>query len=466
MKISASILLTIPIRHGYSGIVLDLGLLYLYSALKDHGIDSVILHCPKDGILEDQWEQILAANSHLKIIGLKAYSPDHNAVRKMAAACKRILPECVVIVGGPHASSLPEYILQKMPEVDYVFKGEGEIGFPMFCKRVLNGHSPHDVPSLSYRIDDQVRSNPTRIVEELDQLPRIRWEDVDLDEYPDFMTSLPFIPVMATRGCPFSCTYCATPNIVGRKMRYRSVDNVIAELRFLKETKGVTGINFSDDELTLNPRYFKELCEKLIASDLGIQWECSNGVRLDTMNEVILDLMYRAGCRYIAVGIESANDEVLERVKKKITTQTIRERVALVHQSKVIPQGLFMIGFPGETEEQILKTIQFAIDLDIDKTNFSIFMPLPGTESFNDLVAGGYLSLEEINWDEMKPDRAVFERPGLASERLRQLQRLAYRRFYLRPKPMKRLIKEFVSKKGGVSALLSKVKSVFLSSRH
>ncbi len=461
MKIDSDVLLVIPIRQGYSGITLDLGLLYLYSALKDRHIDSTILHCPKDSTTQERWEEILMLNPQLKIIGFKAFSVDHNSIKRMASSVKKILPGCTTIIGGPHPSSLSEYILNDISDLDFAFEGEGEIGFPQFCKCVLAKEDISEVPGLVYRTEKGFKHNQREIISDLDDLPRVRWEDINIDEYPDFMTSLPFIPVMATRGCPYHCTYCATSTIVGRRMRFRSVENVLTELRLLRDVHGVRGINFSDDELTLNRKYFKRLCEELIKSDLNIKWECSNGIRLDTIDEEVLALMYRAGCRYAAVGIESASDEILKKIKKKINTKTIREQVNLIKKSQIIPQGLFMIGFPGETEAEIEKTIDFAIELDIDKTNFSIFMPLPGTESFDDLIENGYLNLEKMNWDNMKPDRVIFERPGVSGKILKKMQKKAYLKFYFRPKPLIRIFQEFVVKDGGLKALFSKAKSIF-----
>lgn len=465
-KVNSEILLVIPIRLGYSGVVPDLGLLYLYSALRENGLEATLLHCPKEGILTDsQWEAVLDANKHLKIIGFKSMSHDHNIIKRMAGKVKEKLPHCTTIVGGPHVTSLPDYVLRDMGLVmDFGFNGEGEIGFPLFCKNILEGDSVEHVPGLVFRKGEEIQVNPRSIVNNLDELPRIRWEEVDLGSYPKWMSSLPFIPIMATRGCPFLCTYCSAPTIVGRKMRYRSKENVIAELRHLKQTHNVKNVTFTDDELTLNRRYFSELCHGIIDEKLDLLWEANNGVRLDTMDEEILDLMHQSGCRYIAVGIESASDEILERVKKKITTKTIRERVAVVKNSKIVPQGLFMLGFPGETEDQINDTIQFAIELDIDKTNFSIFMPLPGTESFRELVEQNHIDPNHLDWDNMKPDKTIFERPGCSSKRLKSLQKKAYWKFYMRPKPFKRLLEEFIIKDGGISSLFTKVKSVFFPS--
>ena len=119
------IMLVIPFRPGYSSITLDLGLLYLYSALREQGLAATILHCPKEKIDEDLFRQIISKNRHLKIIGFKAFSVDHNSVKEMARIVKSILPECVTITGGPHPTALPEYVLEDMPAIDYVFAGEG-----------------------------------------------------------------------------------------------------------------------------------------------------------------------------------------------------------------------------------------------------------------------------------------------------------------------------------------------------
>jgi radical SAM superfamily enzyme YgiQ (UPF0313 family) len=443
--VDAEILLVIPARSGYSGITIDLGLLYLAAALKRAAIKATILHCPNERMDLDAFRRFLEKNRHLKIIGFKCYSVDHNAVKQMARLVKTVLPGCVTIAGGPQPTSLPEYVLQDMPELDYVYGGEGEIGFPLFVENILKGLTVAKVPGLAFRsAAGGVRKNPNEIYQDLDQLPAIGWEDVNLKDYPDFLTSLPFIPVMATRGCPYACKYCASHATFGRKMRYRSVENVIAELVRLRQIHQIRAFNFSDDELTLKREYFLELCERMIQAGLGLKWECSNGVRLDSLDDLVLDKMYQAGCRYVAVGIESASDQVLRAMKKNISIQTIREKIALIRKHKVIPQGLFMIGFPGETEADIRRTIEFAIELDISKTNFSIFMPLPGSEIFDELIESGELKLRDIAWDKMKPDEIVYRHPTIPPARLSLLQRTAYRRFYLRPRPALRLAREML----------------------
>lgn len=455
------IVLVVPIREGYSGITLDLGLLYLYSALKEHGLDATILHCPKEKIDLDTFKKILIGNPHIKVIGFKAYSVDHNSVKEMSVAAKEILPECVTIAGGPHPTSLAEYMLKDISSLDYVFSGEGEIGFPLFCKNILSGRQVYNIPGVAYRMNGSAVRNKQQVIMDLNMLPRVRWEEIGISEYPDFLTSLPFIPIMATRGCPYHCKYCAAHKVAGRKLRFRSVEDVVEELKLLKKIHGIRAVNFSDDELTLNRKYFVELCNRLIDSRLGIEWECSNGVRLDTVSPEILDLMYEAGCRYISIGIESASDEILTRMEKNITTDIIREKVATVKKSKIIPQGLFMIGFPGEKEADIEKTIDFAVELDIDKTNFSIFMPLPGSEIFEELIYDGEIVLDKIDWNKMRPDAVVYRNPNISHDRLKFLQKRAYAKFYLRIGPMKRLLKEFLFKRGGIKALTSKIRSVF-----
>jgi len=463
MKYTERILLTIPFRRGYSAITIDLGLLYLYSAAKDRGLDAAILHCPKEGVDEDGWTQLMRSNPQLEIIALKAYTMDHFAVKRMAEIAKRELPGCTVIVGGPHASGVPELVLRDMPAVDYAFKGEGERGFPRFCEAVLAGQSVDDIPGLAWRTPQGLHLNPPELIEDLDTLPRIRWEDIPIHEYPDYITSLPFIPVMATRGCPYQCTYCSAFNIFGRRFRHRSVQSVVDELRLLQRVHGVRAVNFSDNEFSLDRGYVMELCQALKDSGLGTEWELANGLRLDTVDEELLSTMADAGCRYVSIGVESASNSILLENKKAMTQAVIREKAALVLRSGLQVQGLFIIGFPTETQAQILDTIRFSLELGIDKTNFSILMPLPGTEVFDSLVASGAIDVESFDWENMRPDNVTFPREHLSASRLRWLQRYAYLRFYLRPRPLRRLSREFLFRSSGRAALTRKVRSVLSS---
>jgi len=453
-----NILLIIPVRNWYSGITIDLGILYLYSALKRDGIKATMLHCPKEGMDLDDFKIFLEHNPQIRIIWFKSYSVDHNSIKRMSKIAKEVIPDCTIIVGGPHPTSIPEYVLKDMIHIDYVSVGEGEIGFPIFCKKILQKDSVDDVPWLWFRINGEIKINPNQIYDNLDDLPEICWEDINIEEYPNFMTSLRFVPVMATRWCPYQCKYCAAHKIVGRRIRYRSVNNVINELKRLKSI-GINEINFSDDELTLNRKYFLELCNGIIDNKLDILWECSNGVRLDTLDDEVLDIMYNAGCRYVAVGIESSSNQILKDMKKNITTETIIEKLDLIKRHKVIPQWLFMIGFPNESEQDIKNTIKFSQDLDIDKTNFSIFMPLPGSETFDELIASKEIEIEKINRDDMRPDRIARDR-WISAKRLKKLQRMAYLKFYLRPKPMKRFFKEMILDTKKWKTVMIKLKSI------
>jgi anaerobic magnesium-protoporphyrin IX monomethyl ester cyclase len=445
-----NVLLVQPIREGNNTqIAPDLGLLLIGTALFRRGFNVTLLDCPKEGMSFLGFKNFLKSKN-FDVVGFRCYSRDHNYVRHHLKIVRQVFPRAVTLVGGPHPSALPEFVMNSMPELDFAWKAEAEEGLPRLLSlieahgREIPENSLHDIPGLVHRAGDLRKTvvNAPAFTTDLDQFGIPEWELIRPETYPGFIFD-EFYPLLTTRGCPYPCIYCNTPGLSGKKLRHRNLDFVIEELQFLKKRYGIKRFSIVDDEFTLDGQYAERFCRKLIESGLNLRWDCPVGVRLDSLNPELLNVMEQAGCECIAVGIESGSQRIQKLIKKNVTVDKIREKALMIaHCSKIKIIGYFMIGFPDETEEEILETIQLATSLPLYRANFTLVIPIPGTELFQEALRGGKIKLENVNWDTCTTDQVSFQRSHLSNKRLLQLHKMAYMRFYSRPGIFWQLLKE------------------------
>jgi anaerobic magnesium-protoporphyrin IX monomethyl ester cyclase len=466
------VLLVLPIREGNFQITPDVGLLYLGTVLQNAGSKVTILDCPKEGSTFHDFKRIVHEGD-FDVVGFRCYSRDHNYVNHHASIVKRLKPETLTLVGGPHPSALPEFVLSHMPDIDFAWKAEAEEGLPKLLSYFSEyGHKIPEsllgaVPGLVWhsRQEDRLVVNQPGFGIDLDSFTP-DWGLLDPETYPGFdhrkaySTRIwdGFFHVSTTRGCPFPCTYCNAPNLSGKKLRHRSVDRVLEELAMLKKRYGARRFSIIDDEFTLSKKYAISFCEALIDSKLDMKWDCPNGVRMDTLYPELLQLMEAAGCDALCVGIESGNERVQKLIKKKVTVETIKQRAAMIANcTKIRITGYFMIGFLDETEEEIRDTIHLACTLPLVRAAFNVVIPIPGTEIFDELIQNSKLQLDQINWDTLTNDQVAFRRNHVSGKRLMSLQREAFLRFYSRPSVLHRVATETLRNRKVLSAALSKL---------
>lgn len=447
---SLNVLLVQPIREGNNTqITPDLGILLLGTALHRQGYSVTVLDCPKEGMNFSGFKNFLKTKN-FNVVGFRCYSRDHNYVKHHLKITRQIYPEAVTLIGGPHPSALPEFVLDSMPDLDFAWKAEAEEGLPSLLSlieehgREIPDDLLHDIPGLVWRAKDRHATtvNTPAFTKNLDQFGIPDWELIKPETYPGFIFD-EYYPLLTTRGCPYPCIYCNTPGLSGKKLRHRNLDFVIEELRFLKNRYGIKRFSIVDDEFTLDMKYATGFCRRLIDSKLDLRWDCPVGVRLDSLNPELLRVMEQAGCECIAVGIESGSDRIQKLIKKNVTVEKIREKAGMIADcSRIKIIGYFMIGFPDETEEEILETINLATSLPLYRANFTIVIAIPGTELFREAVREGKITLENVNWDTCTSEQVSFKRTHISSKRLVQLHKLAYLRFYRRPAILWQLIKE------------------------
>lgn len=446
---SLRILLVLPIREGHYQVTADVGLLYLGTVLKNAGHHVTVLDCPKDKLTFAGFKRTVQDGA-FDVVGFRCYSRDHNYVNHHLGIVKRVNPRALTLVGGPHPSAVPEFVLSRMPAADFAWKAEAEEGLPTLLQHFAEWRHavPEEhlaaIPGLVWRSAERGRIivNTPGFGIDLNSFSPA-WELLDPESYPgfDYRKSRNtriwdgFFHVSTTRGCPYPCTYCNAPNLSGKKLRHRSPEHVIEELKFLKSRYGARRFSIIDDEFTLDRKYAIRFCNALIEAKVDMKWDCPNGVRIDSLYPELLQLMEAAGCDALCVGIESGNERVQSLIKKRVKVDTIRERAWMIAGcSKIRITGYFMMGFLDETEEEIRDTIRFATSLPLVRAAFNVVIPIPGTAIFDELIAKGLLKLEEINWDTLTNDQVAFTRDHISGKRLLELQREAFLRFYARPR--------------------------------
>ena len=288
-----------------------------------------------------------------------------------------------VVVGGPHASFMAEEILVS-GSADFVVRGEGEQTVLDLVKALSEGGNLAQIKGLSYAVDSEVIHNSDRTYsDDLDTLPFPARHLLNMDRYQTSKLGTRSITsILTSRGCPYQCSFCASSKLSGTFWRARSVESIIEEILFVKDTYGYRAFAFVDDNFTLNPQRVIDLCKEICKHDLDIHWWCFSRVDTIVRNPEMVSLMYEAGCRSTYVGIESRNQETLDSYNKKISADISREAISILKDNKIEMTASFIIGALNEDREMVKDTLRFAKSLNPNTVSFTILTPYPGTDLF------------------------------------------------------------------------------------
>lgn len=368
-----------------------------------------------------------------RLVGITATTPIiHNALN-LLKEIKRRDSQILTMIGGPHVSALPVPTLKENPGViDFAVGGEGEHSAYEIVQAIEAGVPfQKEIPGIAFWRDGQIISGPCRPREQNIDIfgyparhlfPMDRY--IDTTKYGQELYTL----MTTSRGCPGMCTFCGSRATWGRLVRFRSVDDVLGEIQECAEKFGLRNIVFCDDTFTLQRKRTIEICRKIIELPYKLRIYCSS--RPDTISKDRLEWLKKAGCYCVTFGIESGNDEILRRMKKHTTTAMVRKAVRMTQEAGVEVHGSFIIGNVGDTEETIEETVQFALELNLDQIQFSILIPLPGTEIFQLAEETKAFRGEPNNYERFfwyYSVAANFTR--LPDERLIEIQKKAYERW-------------------------------------
>lgn len=391
-----------------------------------------------------------------RLVAISTLTSMLDSAAQMARIAAKVLPESVVILGGPHPTVERESAA-RLPGVSAICMGEGERALPALLNADLDWRG---IPGFGHVEEGHFVSNGcAQPVDDLDDVPFPAWDLLDMPRYLRLWYHLDAVgmglrgtSIIASRGCPFNCAYCQPTlrTIFGRQIRRRSVGNVVAELAELKGRFGIDGVMWLDDTFLLDRAWMRELCGEMIGARLGLVWGCN--VRADVVDCETLGVMKEAGLRIIHLGVESASQRILDEVYQKgITLDQVRSAVALAKDLGLCARGYFMLGAPTETEEEARATVELACSLPLDDATFSITTPLPHTHLWD--MTRQLVGLEMTDMDYYKVP-AYRSAQVLPPEKLVRLKREAYLRFYLGRKRFWRTVRSVCSPMGLQKTLL------------
>jgi anaerobic magnesium-protoporphyrin IX monomethyl ester cyclase len=415
----------------FGGKQIPLGLYYLAAYVRENGFVVQALDAESLNINSELIVQRLREN-RFNILGISVTTVAFHRGLALARFVKNLLPETIIIMGGPHVSCMPSHPL-KFNAIDFAVAHEGEQTLVELLRLLEDGSDPKSIKGLGFRHNGKIVVNPKReYIRNLDFLPFPAYDQIpDIQMYtpPPFnYQKRPVANMITSRGCPNDCTFCENSTF-GRKVRMRSAANIVDEIELLMDRYGIREIAFVDDTFTLNRRRILEIFELARKRRLDFPWTCMS--RINTVDENLLRYMRDNGCWYIAFGIESGNPKILKEIRKKIDLADVQRTIDICHRLGIKTKGFFMVGHPKETVESIDQTIDFATRLKLDHIVVTVNTPMPGSYQYQH--ASEYGSLDDATWSAFNYWCPVFVPFGLSQEIILEKHREFLKRFYLRP---------------------------------
>ncbi|MDW7973269.1 MAG: radical SAM protein [Thermodesulfovibrio sp.] len=424
-----------------------IGLLYVGTYVRDMGLADVKVLDFDPEINEDKYVSKLKDVVSIfrpDIVGINAFSFTLYDAYEVAKIVKSMDKNMVTVLGGIHTSLYP-YEMINQEFIDFLVVGEGEETFADFLSKFGTDQMYYVKGMISKKKNgkyaDIINNPPRELIQELDKIP---FPDRNLLLDKSIYRNL-LIPHMketimiSSRGCPYSCAYC---QVSGKKHRVRTPQNIVDEMEFVSD-QGYNYVDFFDDTMNIRKERVKEVCREIIRRGLQkkLRWKFRGVANL--IDEEMVSLMKDSGCDMVYIGIESGSDRVLKSVNRVITTEHCRKAVELMKKYGIKVMGYFMIGLPGESEEEINQTIEFALSLPLDYIQVGIYIPIPNTRLYNgalDEIGGDWF--REYTKNPWKNCKFRLHITKVSEQRLIKLQKLFYRRFYMRPSFILRRIRE------------------------
>jgi len=363
-----------------------LGLGYLAAVLesKRHKITIIDLTFEKNfKFLEKQLKQL-----NPELIGLTCQTTFADDAFKAAGIAKKVCPDALLIIGGPHPTIMPEKTLEESV-ADIVVIGEGEDSLREIVDKFADKQDFSQVKGIFYRKNEQIISNPERsFIQNLDTLPFPARHLFDSRYF-----AFPEVTIISSRGCPYNCSFCqpTLKKLFGNIVRLRSPDNVIEELKMLIEKYPGKIVRFHDDTLTWDKKWITKLCLLIKENKLKFFWNCKS--RIDVLDREMIAMLRDAGCQRLDLGVESGSSRLLDCVLNKgISVDKVKEIFKLCEQEKMPTLAFIMVGNPTETPQDIIDTINLLEEINFDGLHVSLFTPFPGTDIFDYSTKRGLIS--------------------------------------------------------------------------
>jgi anaerobic magnesium-protoporphyrin IX monomethyl ester cyclase len=393
---------------------MPLGLSYIAAVLEKNGVEVKVL----DLLVSEYSEEKVCrsmAEFRPEVVGVTAVTMNYPISSNILRLCKTFDENVITVIGGPHVTFCAERTLKEAPWIDIVVRGEGE----NTMLDIVRGKALPEIEGLVFRKEDGVVVTGDRPwIKNLDELPFPARHLFPLSNYHAFSAGGTLI---TGRGCPFNCIFCAGHRMTGRRVRLRNPKLVVDEMQLVQEL-GFKEIYVEDDLLTLNHVHVNAICDEILSRGLKLRWNAFS--RVDTVSRELLKKMKQAGCFGLLYGVESGNQEILDRAKKKITLEKVRQAVALAKEMGMNPVTSFILGLPGETRDTMRQSYDFARQLGTS-CGFHVLAPFPGTEVREKAEEYGITILTD-DWSKYDANRAVTTTPDAGVAEVTEILREYY----------------------------------------
>jgi anaerobic magnesium-protoporphyrin IX monomethyl ester cyclase len=411
-----------------------LSILYLAGVLRDIGVEVSVLDQPALCVTVEEAVQWVEKEKP-DFLGFSTLTSSGQTAALISTKVKEKNPDIITVFGNHHATFNAERILRKYPSVDIIVRGEGEKTVVELVKCVENGGDLKEVRGINFRNEGKMVSTPDQmLIEDLDAIPFPDRKLLDA-EYHCVIAGANIAPkkftsIVTSRGCVYNCRFCSCTEIAKKKWRPRSAKSTVEELHFLAN-EGYKQIIFVDDAFTMNPKRVIEICRGIRREKLDLEWICEG--RVDICSYTMLSEMVQAGCKVLYLGIENANQRILNYYNKGITPKQSENAVRTAKKAGVVVvAGSFIIGAPDETREEMWNTVKFAQRVPIDIPQFNILGAHPGNDIWNEFVAKGFIDPEKW-WEKGVAVSEVYPYAKVSRDEIMQIMHNAFFQHVYRP---------------------------------
>lgn len=418
-------------KYKFMGVIAPpLGIAYMAGVLQENNIDVEILDASAEDMdFKDVEKELLKRKPDL--VALTALTPTIGRALETAQIVKETLPDSIVVMGGYHPTFNFIETLED-ENVDIVIRGEGEYIMLNLVQALENQSSLHDVKGIVFedKNSKEIVVNPEApLIQDLDELPFPALNLLPMKKYRLLDMDTHMTTMITTRGCPMQCSFCSSAAMHGKKIRERSVENIVDEIEYLKTNYDIDTIAFMDDTFTLKKRKVMAICDEILKRNIEIMWGCTS--RVDTLDEKLLKKMKEAGCITIFIGVESADQQQLDNMCKNTTIAKIENAFKIAHKLKIRTIASVALGMPGDTKEIMNKTVKFVHKLKPNYAIYSLATPYPGTKFYKEAFEKNLIKIKD--WSKYTLITPILETIDCSLNDMRKIQAKAFMKFYLRP---------------------------------
>lgn len=404
-----------------------ISLVTIAAVLEKDGHELKVVDCAAQGVRWDGLKQFIDGFLPGVVIWSTG-TPSINNDLELASLIKEYDKEILTAVFGTHVTVLDKQCMQACPAIDFIIRNEPERTVRELVNALEKKGDLKNVDGLTFRNSSgEIVANPIRpFIEDLDSLPLPAWHLINLDCYRLPLKGKRYLMISPLRGCPFNCSFCTCQTYYGKRLRKRSVESVIGEIEYDIARFAVRDFFFWAETFVVDKEYVRELCSAILEKEMDISWTSNS--RVDTVDGPLLKLMAEAGCWMISYGVESGSQKVLDEANKGIKVEQSYEAVQYAKEAGIRTVGHFILGLPGETEETMKDTIDYAKRLGLDLAQFYCAVPFPGSRLYERALHEGWIKNSEFDY--FKQDSALMELPTVSSHLVNHYRNLAYRKFY------------------------------------